>query len=46
MTEPLHESIPAAGEGAYRHGDSGTGFPPRYEGPRMLAQALTRLAGR
>jgi mannose-6-phosphate isomerase-like protein (cupin superfamily) len=44
MTEPLHESIPDAGEGAYRHGDSGTGFPPRYEGPRMLAQALTRLA--
>jgi mannose-6-phosphate isomerase-like protein (cupin superfamily) len=44
MTDPVHESIPAAGEGAYRHGDSGTSFPPRYEGPRMLDQALTRLA--
>ena len=43
MTDPVHESIPAS-EGAYRHGDSGTSFPPRYEGPRMLAQALTRLA--
>ena len=44
MTDPVHESIPAASDGAYRHGDSGTSFPPRYEGPRMLAQALTRLA--
>lgn len=44
MTEPVHDSMPAAGEGTYRHGDSGTSFPPRYEGPRMLAQALTRLA--
>ncbi|HEX4523944.1 MAG TPA: cupin domain-containing protein [Casimicrobiaceae bacterium] len=44
MTDPVHESIPAAGEGGYRHGDSGTDFPPRYDGPRMLAQALTRLA--
>lgn len=44
MTDPIHESIPAAGEGAYRHGDSGTSFPPRYAGPRMLEQALTRLA--
>jgi mannose-6-phosphate isomerase-like protein (cupin superfamily) len=43
MAEPLHESMPGAGEGTYRHGDSGTSFPPRYEGPRMLAQALTRL---
>jgi hypothetical protein len=30
MTDPIHESIPAAGEGAYRHGDSGTSFPPRF----------------
>ena len=44
MTDPVHESMPAAGEAAYRHGDSGTAFPPRYEGPRMLARALTRLA--
>ncbi|MEO8566743.1 MAG: cupin domain-containing protein [Betaproteobacteria bacterium] len=44
MTDPVHDPISAAGEGAYRHGDSGTSFPPRYEGPRMLAQALTRLA--
>jgi len=44
MTDPVHESIPAAGERAYRQGDSGESLPPRYEGPRMLAQALTRLA--
>ncbi|HXU55037.1 MAG TPA: hypothetical protein VN744_06355 [Casimicrobiaceae bacterium] len=43
MTDPVHESIPA-GERAYRQGDSGESLPPRYEGPRMLAQALTRLA--
>ena len=43
MTEPLHDSMPGA-KGTYRHGDSGTSFPPRYDGPRMLAQALTRLA--
>jgi hypothetical protein len=29
MTEPLHESIPATGEGAYRTGQR-PGFPPRY----------------
>lgn len=44
MTEPVHESKAAAGEGGYRHGDSGSSFPPRYDGPRMLAQALTHLA--
>ena len=44
MTEPVPEPIPAAGEPVYRHGDGGTGFPPRYAGPRTLAQALTRLA--
>ena len=44
MTEPVPESIPIAGEAAYRQGDAGTGFPPRYAGPRALAQALTRLA--
>ena len=44
MTDPVHESIPAAAEHAYRQGDSGESLPPRYGGPRMLAQALTRLA--
>lgn len=44
MTEPLHESLPDAGEGAYRHGDSGASHPPRYDGPRTLAQALTHFA--
>jgi len=44
MTDPVHESIPAAGEHAYRQGDSGESLPPRYGGPRTLAQALTRLA--
>src|SRR6476661_7434275 len=44
MTDPAHESTQADGGGAYRHGDSGASFPPRYDGPRMLAQALTRLA--
>ena len=44
MTDPVHESIPAAGERAYRQGKSGESLPPRYEGLRMLAQALTHLA--
>jgi uncharacterized RmlC-like cupin family protein len=44
MTEPVHETMRAASAGAYRHGDSGTSFPPRYDGPRMLSQALTCLA--
>jgi len=44
MTDPVHELIPAFGEHAYRQGDSGESLPPRYEGPRTFAQALTRLA--
>lgn len=44
MTEPVHDTMRAADSGAYRHGDSGTSFLPRYDGPRMLSQALTRLA--
>lgn len=44
MTDPASDPMQAPDAGAYRHGDSGTNFPPRYDGPRLLAQALTSLA--
>lgn len=44
MIKPVPDSMPAADPGSYRHGDSGASHPPRYDGPRTLAQALTRLA--
>jgi uncharacterized RmlC-like cupin family protein len=28
---------------AHRHGDTSTDFPPRYDGPKSLSQALTQL---
>lgn len=34
-----HEALP----GAARQGDTGTGVPPRYDGPKGLATALTTL---
>jgi mannose-6-phosphate isomerase-like protein (cupin superfamily) len=43
MTKPFDDSMRAADQGIYRHGDSGASFLPRYEGPRMVAQALTLL---
>ncbi len=30
-------------DGVHRHGDTGTDFPPRYDGPKLLSQALTQL---
>ena len=44
MTDPIQDPMRAAVGETYRHGDSGASFPPRYEGPRTIAQALTRLA--
>ncbi|MGH8712501.1 MAG: cupin domain-containing protein [Casimicrobiaceae bacterium] len=44
MTDPAPDSTPLPAPRTYRHGDDGTRFPPRYDGPRMLAQAWTRLA--
>lgn len=44
MTDPAADPMPAPDTGAYRQDDSGTTIPPRYDGPRGLAQALTRLA--
>ena len=44
MNEPVSDSTPAATAAGYRHGDSGTELPPRYDRPRPLPQALTRLA--
>ena len=45
MTDPVSDSNSAAAEAVHRHGEGGSSFPPRYAGPRTLAQALTRLAG-
>lgn len=44
MTEPVPDSLRPADPGGYRQGDSGASHPPRYDGPRTLAQALTHLA--
>ncbi|HEY7942993.1 MAG: cupin domain-containing protein [Burkholderiales bacterium] len=44
MTDPPPDPMQAPDSGAYRHGDDGARFPPRYDGPRLLGQALTGLA--
>ncbi|MGH8800234.1 MAG: cupin domain-containing protein [Casimicrobiaceae bacterium] len=44
MTDSAPDSMQAPDPETYRHGDDGTRFPPRYDGPRMAAQALTHLA--
>ncbi|HEY2862105.1 MAG TPA: cupin domain-containing protein [Casimicrobiaceae bacterium] len=44
MAASVPKSMQSPDTPTFRQGDSGTSFPPRYDGPRMLAQALTRLA--
>src|ERR1700687_2080559 len=43
MSESPDSAANAVAPSVHRHGDTGTRFPPRYDGPKLLSEALTRL---
>src|ERR1700737_2070515 len=43
MPEARDSAANAVPPSAHRHGDTGTRFPPRYDGPKLLSEALTQL---
>ena len=43
MPASRDSNLGAVPDGVHRHGDTGTDFPPRYDGPKLLSQALTQL---
>ena len=43
MPASRDSNLSAVPDGVHRHGDTGTDFPPRYDGPKSLSQALTQL---
>lgn len=45
MSASRDSNVSAVPADAHRHGDTGTNFPPRYDGPKSLSQALTQLTG-
>src|SRR6266700_6817854 len=43
MPESPDSAAKAVPPSAHPHGDTGTRFPPRYDGPKLLSEALTQL---
>ncbi len=43
MPESPDSAANAVSPTAHPHGDTGTRFPPRYDGPKLLSEALTQL---